>query len=284
MARVTCLQRATWGITRSEDHTMHFDIFTLFPAMFAGPLDDSIVKRARAAGIVSLALHNIRDFAEGKHAVTDDYPYGGGGGMVMKPDPIFRAVETVLDLPPRQADAAAGDAATPIILLTPQGRRFTQRVAWELAEQPRIALICGRYEGVDERVRRHLCSDEISVGDFVLSGGEIAAMLVVDAVTRLLPGALGQEHGADEDSHATGLLEYPHYTRPPDFRGWRIPDVLISGHHSNVQRWRRQQALLRTWQRRPDMLELAWLTGDDLQFLERLQAEPELAARFEEGL
>ena len=263
---------------------MHFDIFTLFPAMFTGPLDDSIVRRARDAGIVSLALHNIRDYAEGKHAVTDDYPYGGGGGMVMKPDPIFRAVETVLDLPQRQAGGEPVDQTTPIILLTPQGRRFTQRVAWELAEQPRIALICGRYEGVDERVRRHLCTDEISVGDFVLSGGEIAAMLLVDAVTRLLPGALGQEHGADEDSHATGLLEYPHYTRPPSFRGWQIPDVLVSGHHSNVERWRRQQALLRTWQRRPDMLELAWLTGDDLKFLERLDAEPELAGRMEDGL
>ncbi len=231
-----------------------------------------------------MALHNVRDYAEGKHAVTDDYPYGGGGGMVMKPDPIFRAVETVLELTPRQASEAADNAATPIILLTPQGRRFTQRVAVELADHPRIALICGRYEGVDERVRRYLCNDEISVGDFVLSGGEIAAMLIVDAVTRLLPGALGQEHGADEDSHATGLLEYPHYTRPPDFRGWQIPDVLVSGHHSNVARWRRQQALLRTWQRRPDMLEMAWLTEDDLTFLERLEAEPELAERLQQGL
>ena len=263
---------------------MHFDIFTLFPAMFVGPLDDSIVKRARDAGIVSVALHNIRDYAEGKHAVTDDYPYGGGGGMVMKPDPIFRAVETALDLPQRQADVEPTDEATPIILLTPQGRRFTQRVAWELAEHPSVALICGRYEGVDERVRRHLCSDEISVGDFVLSGGEIAAMLIVDAVTRLLPGALGQERGADEDSHATGLLEYPHYTRPPDFRGWRIPDVLVSGHHSNVEQWRRQQALLRTHLRRPDMLELAWLTGDDLKFLERLESDPGLPERLEQGL
>ncbi|MCB0002419.1 MAG: tRNA (guanosine(37)-N1)-methyltransferase TrmD [Anaerolineae bacterium] len=263
---------------------MRFDIFTLFPGMFAGPLDDSIVYRAREAGIVSVALHNIRDYAEGKHSVTDDYPYGGGGGMVMKPDPIFRAVETVLELSPRQADQPVGDAVAPIILLTPQGRPFTQRVAVELASHPRIALICGRYEGVDERVRRHLCTDEISVGDFVLSGGEIAALLIVDAVTRLLPGALGQEHGADEDSHATGLLEYPHYTRPPDFRGWQIPDVLVSGHHSNVARWRRQQSLLRTWQRRPDMLELAWLTEDDLRFLERLEAEPELAERFQQGL
>ena len=253
---------------------MHFDIFTLFPAMFTGPLDDSIVMRAREAGIVSLALHNIRDYAEGRHAVTDDYPYGGGGGMVMKPEPIFRAVESVLELPPRSAghepDPDQPSQPIPVILLTPQGRRFDQSVALELADHPRIALICGRYEGVDERVRRHLCTDEISIGDFVLSGGELAAMVIVDAVTRLLPGALGAEQGAADDSHATGLLEYPHYTRPPDFRGWRVPDILLSGHHGNVQRWRREQSLLRTAQRRPDMLETAWLTAEDLAFLERL--------------
>ena len=170
---------------------MHFDIFTLFPAMFAGPLDDSIVMRAREAGIVSLALHNIRDYAEGKHAITDDYPYGGGGGMVMKPEPLFRAVESVLGLPPRSADETPVETdpdslspPVPIILLTPQGRRFDQSVALELADHPRIAMICGRYEGVDERIRRHLCTDEISIGDFVLSGGELAAMVLVDAVTR----------------------------------------------------------------------------------------------------
>ena len=270
---------------------MHFDIFTLFPAMFAGPLDDSIVMRAREAGIVSLALHNIRDYAEGKHAITDDYPYGGGGGMVMKPEPIFRAVESVLGLPARSADEAsdASDAAQanpprPIILLTPQGRRFDQSVALELADHHRIALICGRYEGVDERIRRRLCTDEISIGDFVLSGGELAAMVIVDAVTRLLPGALGAEQGAADDSHATGLLEYPHYTRPPDFRGWRVPEILLSGHHANVLRWRRQQALLRTALRRPDMLETAWLTQDDLAFLERLEREPELAQRLQSDL
>ena len=263
---------------------MHFDIFTLFPAMFAGPLDDSIVMRARQSGIVSLALHNIRDYAEGKHAITDDYPYGGGGGMVMKPEPIFRAVESVLGLAPRAAtessDSSEGgrpDQPVPIILLTPQGRRFDQSVALELADHARIALICGRYEGVDERVRRYLCTDEISIGDFVLSGGELAAMVIVDAVTRLLPGALGAEQGAADDSYATGLLEYPHYTRPPDFRGWRVPDILLSGHHANVLRWRRQQALLRTALRRPDMLETAWLTQEDLAFLERLEREQELA-------
>lgn len=255
---------------------MHFDIFTLFPAMFAGPFDDSIIKRAREAGIVSIALHNIRDYAEGKHLITDDYPYGGGGGMVMKPDPIFRAVEAVLGL--EEASAAHPvKPPQPVILLTPQGRKFDQSVALELADHPRVALICGRYEGVDERVRQHLCTDEISVGDFVLSGGEIAAMVVVDAVTRLLPGALGQEHGADDDSHATGLLEYPHYTRPPDFRGWKVPEPLLSGHHANVARWRRQQALRRTWQRRPDMLETAWLTQEDLAFLAALEAEEDAA-------
>jgi tRNA (guanine37-N1)-methyltransferase len=270
---------------------MHFDIFTLFPAMFAGPLDDSIVMRAREAGIVSLALHNVRDYAEGKHAVTDDYPYGGGGGMVMKPEPIFRAVESVLGLAARAATESSDssedgrpDRPAPIILLTPQGRRFDQSVALELADHARIALICGRYEGVDERVRRYLCTDEISIGDFVLSGGELAAMVIVDAVTRLLPGALGAEQGAADDSHATGLLEYPHYTRPPDFRGWRVPDILLSGHHANVLRWRRQQALLRTAQRRPDMLETAWLTQDDLAFLERLEREPDLARTLVEPL
>ena len=223
--------------------------------------------------------------------ITDDYPYGGGGGMVMKPEPIFRAVETVLGMiagGQQDGGSVVADgqplAKTPIILLTPQGRLFNQSVALELADHERIVLICGRYEGVDERVRRYLCTDEISIGDFVLSGGEIAAMVIVDAVTRLLPGALGAEHGADEDSHATGLLEYPHYTRPPDFRGQRVPEVLISGHHANVARWRRQQSLLRTALRRPDLLETAWLTDDDLAFLKRLEADPELAQRLQQDL
>lgn len=254
---------------------MHFDIFTLFPEMFVGPFDDSIIARARRAGIVSISLHNIRDYADGKHRITDDYPYGGGGGMVMKPEPIFRAVETVLGLEPRRADAELPPPPVPIILLSPQGRTFNQSVALELAEHPRLALICGRYEGVDERVRAYLCTDEISIGDYVLSGGEIAAMVIVDAVTRLLPGALGQEHGAEQDSHATGLLEYPQYTRPPEFRGWRVPEVLLSGHHERVARWRRQQSLLRTWQRRPDMLETAWLTKEDLDYLATLTAASE---------
>jgi tRNA (guanine37-N1)-methyltransferase len=168
--------------------------------------------------------------------------------------------------------------------LTPQGRRFDQSVALELAGYERMVLICGRYEGVDERVRRYLCTDEISIGDYVLSGGEIAAMVIVDAVTRLLPGALGFERGADEDSHATGLLEYPHYTRPPEFRGLRVPEVLLAGHHANVATWRRQQSLVRTALRRPDLLETAWLTDDDLAFLKRLDADPELAQRLQQAL
>ncbi|MCC7353356.1 MAG: tRNA (guanosine(37)-N1)-methyltransferase TrmD [Anaerolineae bacterium] len=242
---------------------MHFDILTLFPGMFAGPLSESIIQRAQATGLVSIALHNIRDHAADKHHVTDDYPYGGGGGMVMKPGPLFAAVEAILGPEPR----ASG---VPIILLTPQGRQFAQGVAQDLADRERILLICGRYEGVDERVREYLATDELSIGDYVLSGGELAAMVVVDAVTRLLPGALGDPTGALDDSHATGLLEYPHYTRPPEFRGWRVPEVLLSGNHGEIARWRRQEALRRTLARRPDLLARASLTAKDREFLRSL--------------
>jgi tRNA (guanine37-N1)-methyltransferase len=267
---------------------IHFDIFTLFPGMFDGVFADSILKRAQEAGILSVVLHNIRDYAEGRHRVTDDTPYGGGGGMVMKPEPIFRAVETVLshepgwrlaspsDEPPVHASAverAALPVGVPIILLSPQGRTFTQKVAEELAQCRRIALICGRYEGVDERVRRGLVSDEISIGDFVISGGELAAAIIVDAVTRLQAGALGCEMGAFEDSFATGLLEYPQYTRPANFRGEGIPEILVSGDHARVARWRREQALRRTWQRRPDLLVSAPLSDVDRKFLARLAEE-----------
>ncbi len=281
---------------------LHFDIFTLFPGMFVGIFDDSILKRAREAGIISVALHNIRDYALGRHRITDDTPYGGGGGMVMKPEPIFRAVETVLSHEPgwslpapsvvSAASAGRGEAAmdpeeesvsgepgiilpadVPIILLSPQGRRFTQAVAQELAGYRRIALICGRYEGVDERVRTGLATDEISIGDFVISGGELAAAIIVDAVTRLLPGALGCEMGAYEDSFATGLLEYPQYTRPAVFRGQGIPEILTSGDHARVARWRREQALRRTWERRPDLLRSAPLSDADRAFLARLEQE-----------
>jgi tRNA (guanine37-N1)-methyltransferase len=273
---------------------IHFDIFTLFPGMFSGFLADSILKRAQAAGVLSVALHNIRDYAEGRHRVTDDTPYGGGGGMVMKPEPIFRAVETVLTRPPGWAFVATPDAAepppvegpvdlpedAPVILLSPQGRTFTQSVAEELARHARIALICGRYEGVDERVREGLVTDEISIGDFVISGGELAAAIIVDAVTRLQPGALGCDMGAYEDSFATGLLEHPQYTKPPAYRNARVPDILASGDHARVARWRREQALLRTWLHRPDLLNSAPLSEQDRKYLEKLKRE---AADHESG-
>jgi tRNA (guanine37-N1)-methyltransferase len=231
--------------------------------MFRGPLEESILKRARESGRLSIALHNIRDYTTDKHHVTDDVPYGGGGGMVMKPEPIFAAVEATL----------AGEADVPIILLSPQGRLFTHSVAAELSRYQRILLICGRYEGVDERVRQYLATDEISIGDYVLTGGELAAMVVIEAVTRLLPGVLGDPSATFEDSHARGLLEGAHYTRPADFRGWEVPEVLLSGNHAAITRWRREQALRRTFERRPDLLAQADLAQQDQEFLARLAAD-----------
>lgn len=256
---------------------LRFDIFTLFPEVCGAYLDTSILQRARQRDLLEVHLHNIRDWTSDRHHITDDEPYGGGGGMVMKPEPIFKAVEDVLGAPP----------GCSLILLTPQGRPFTQQVAQELAgpalqaftaraqvpdAQARLALLCGRYEGVDERVRQHLVSDQISIGDYVITGGELAALIIVDAVARLIPGVLGDPDGALDDSHASGLLEYPHYTRPPEFRGWRVPDVLLSGDHGRVARWRREQSLLRTWQHRPDLLERAPLSAADLKFLAALEA------------
>ncbi len=262
---------------------MRFEIFTLFPGMFESPLRESMVKRAIESGLLEVRLHNIRDYAEGRHQVTDDYPYGGGGGMVMKPEPVFSAVETVLELEVRGGEVGRENEAeltaqhpnpkVPIILLTPQGRVFNQQIALELAQCDRIALICGRYEGFDERIREHLATDEISIGDYVLTGGELAALVIVDAVIRLKPGALGDPTGAIDDSHASGLLEYPHYTRPPEFRGWQVPEVLLSGDHAKVDRWRREQALLRTWSRRPDLLGLAELTEVERDWLRQIAQE-----------
>jgi tRNA (guanine37-N1)-methyltransferase len=235
-----------------------FDVFTLFPDVFTPYLDTSILQRARESQLVEVQLHNIRAWTTDRHHVCDDIPYGGGGGMVMKPEPIFTAVESVLGAPP----------CCPLILLDPQGRVFTQVVAEELAQQSHLGLLCGRYEGIDERVHQHLVTDEISIGDYVLSGGELPALVLIDAITRLIPGALGDPEGAWDDSHATGLLEYPHYTRPPVFRGWGVPEVLLSGDHGRITKWRRQQALLRTRQRRPDLLDKATLSKSDRDFLD----------------
>jgi len=254
---------------------MRFDVFTLFPGIFDSPLKESMLKRAIESGLLDVQLHNIRDYAEGRHQVTDDYPYGGGGGMVMKPEPVFAAVESVLGLEvgnwKLEVGAESADTPStrsvqpltsniPIVLLTPQGRVFNQHIALELAQHDRVALICGRYEGFDERIREHLATDEISIGDYVLTGGELAALVIVDSVIRLKPGVLGDPTGAIDDSHVGGLLEYPHYTRPSDFRGWGVPEVLLSGDHAKVDRWRREQALRRTWLRRPELLERADLT------------------------
>ncbi len=255
---------------------MRIDVLTLFPGMFPGYLNESILKKAQELGQLEVHLHNIRDYARGKHRVTDEPPFGGGGGMVLKADVLFAAVEAVLGWAAdgkEQEGAGDREGAPPLILLSPQGRPFTQRVAQELAQHPRLLLICGRYEGVDERVRQHLATDEISIGDYVLTGGELAALVIIDAVTRLLPGVLGAEGAAETDSHASGLLEGPHYTKPADFRGWQVPAVLRSGHAAQIARWRRQESLRRTWQRRPDLLLTAPLTEEDRWFLAQLAAE-----------
>lgn len=248
---------------------LQFDILTLFPDMFQGPFQESIVKRAVDAGIVAIGIHNIRDYAPGRHRQTDDAPYGGGGGMVMKPEPIYNAVTQVLGA---DMDARGRDVA--VVLLTPQGRVLTHQVARELAHNRRVVLICGRYEGVDERLRALLVTDEISIGDYVLSGGELPAMVVVEAVTRLLPGVLGDPGASFEDSHAEGLLEYPQYTRPSEFHGLGVPEVLVSGNHAEVVKWRRRQSLRRTLERRPDLLERARLTAEERDYLKSLGWDP----------
>ena len=245
---------------------MRFEVFTLLPDVFPPYLESSILQRARQRGLLDVRVYNIRDYTHDRHHTTDDTPYGGGGGMVMKPEPVFEAIETVLGLQPGEAQPSI-----PVILLTPQGRVFTQRVAEELARHERIALLCGRYEGVDERIREHLVTDEISVGDYVLTGGELPALLIIDAVSRLIPGVLGDPTGAEDDSHSMGLLEYPHYTRPPEFRGWKVPDILLSGDHGKIEKWRREQALLRTFHKRPDMIEKAELSKADKKFVENLR-------------
>jgi tRNA (guanine37-N1)-methyltransferase len=239
---------------------MRFDVFSLFPHLLQPYLDASIIQRAIQNNLLEVHLHDIRAWTTDRHHITDDAPYGGGGGMVMKPDPVFAAVESLLGSPP----------VSPVILMTPQGRLFNQKVAGELVRHPRLAILCGRYEGIDERIREHLVTDEISIGDYVLTGGELPALAVIDAVARLVPGVLGDPDGAMNDSHASGLLEYPHYTRPLDFRGWTVPEVLLSGNHAEITRWRRRQSLFRTLQRRPDLLQTALLSATDHEYLEEL--------------
>jgi len=239
---------------------MRIHILTLFPNMLSGPFSESIIKRAADRGLVEIVIYNIRDYTSDRHHVVDDYPYGGGQGMVLKPEPISAAVESIKN-----------ESEVPVILLTPQGRLFNQMVAEELARYSEMVLICGHYEGVDERVREHLVTDEVSIGDYVLSGGELAAMVLVDAVVRQLPGALGAEEAVREDSHSSGLLEYPQYTRPRVFQGWEVPQVLLSGNHAEIARWRREQSIIRTLRRRPDLLERADLSREERMLLERMK-------------
>ena len=253
---------------------MRIDVLTLFPGIFAGPLDESILRRALEAGLIDIALHDLRDWATDKHRTVDDYTFGGGPGMLMKPEPLFAAVEAV---------RALHEAPAVTVLLTPQGQPLTRDVAAELAGAPRLLLICGRYEGVDERVREHLVDREVSAGDIVLSGGELPALMLIDAATRLVPGALGGRGSLDEESFEHGLLEYPQYTRPAEFRGWAVPDVLLSGNHAEIERWRRRQRLLRTRARRPDLLANAHLTSEERAWLEtQLETQPDTLDATEE--
>jgi tRNA (guanine37-N1)-methyltransferase len=236
---------------------LQINILTLFPQIFEQYLKTGIFQRAINKGLVKINVHNIRDYTYDKHHITDDYPYGGGAGMLLKPEPIFKAVEKIKE------ESTSKDKRLSVILLTPQGRLFTQAIARELLRRKCLILICGHYEGVDERIREYLATDEISIGDYILSGGEPAAFVVTDAIIRLLPGVLGSEESHKDDSHIEGLLEYPQYTRPEVFRRWQVPEVLLSGNHARIKEWRRQQSILRTMERRPEMLKKAKLTPEE---------------------
>jgi tRNA (guanine37-N1)-methyltransferase len=241
---------------------LQIDILTLFPGAFSGYLQHSIIGRAIERNFVDIRLHDIRSFTHDKHGTADDYPYGGGAGMVMKPEPVFEAVESI--------KSGIEKSEYPVILLTPQGKILTQEIAEKLASLQNIILICGHYEGIDERVAEHLVTDEISIGDYLLSGGETAAMVIIDSLVRLLPGAIGSQTSLDEESHVGNLLEYPQYTRPPEFRGWHVPEVLLSGNHKEIAIWRREQSILRTARRRPDLLKRAALTEAEYKMLKSI--------------
>ncbi|MFC4775418.1 tRNA (guanosine(37)-N1)-methyltransferase TrmD [Paenibacillus sp. GCM10023252] len=251
---------------------MRIDVLTLFPEMFDGVFGASILGKARDKGIAELRAVNFRDYSNNKHNTVDDYPYGGGGGMVLKPEPMFAAVR---DLVPAEGSKPR------IILMCPQGETFTQHKAEELSKESHLVFVCGHYEGYDERIRTHLVTDEISIGDYVLTGGELPAMVVIDSVVRLLPGVLGNETSAITDSFSTGLLEYPHYTRPAVYEGMEVPDILLSGHHSNIEAWRREQSLLRTLARRPDLLDKAELTDKERRWIAERKRELELELELE---
>ena len=242
---------------------MRFDILTLFPGMFAGPFDESIIKRGKDKQLIDISLHNIRDYALNRHQVTDDAPYGGGSGMVMKVEPLAACIEAVKVQHP----------SSTVVMTSPQGRPFTHAVAEELSRRDGLIIICGRYEGVDERIRHLYVEDDISLGDFVLSGGEIAAMTIVDAVTRLVPGVLGSGDSAECDSFCDGLLEYPQYTRPPEFRGLAVPEILLSGNHEMIRKWRRRESLRKTRALRPDLLEKVTLNVEDRKLLAELERD-----------
>ena len=242
---------------------MKFDILTLFPGMFTGPFDESIIKRAKDKQLIDISLHNIRDWATDRHQTADDSPYGGGAGMVMKAAPLAASIESI----------KLQNPLSTVVLTSPHGRRLTHNVAMELASKSGLIIVCGRYEGFDERIRTIYADDDISLGDFVLSGGEIAAMTIVDSVTRLIPGTLGSSESAESDSFGDGLLEYPHYTRPPEFKGISVPDALLSGNHELIRKWRRKESLRKTRTLRPDLLSIALLTKEDRKMLSEIEQE-----------
>lgn len=239
-----------------------FNIITIFPEIFSSPFKESIIKRAIEKEVVKINVYDLRDFTSDKHRITDDYPYGGGAGMIMKPEPLAEAIEKINK-----------KSLSRVILMTPQGRRFTQAKASELSQENKITIVCGRYEGIDERVRTHFIDDEISIGDYILTGGEIPAMVLIDSIIRLIPGVLGDETSAEEDSFSSDLLEYPQYTRPSNFRGYMVPEVLLSGNHEKIKKWRRRESLKRTLDRRPDLLKKAVLSDEDKNIMEEIKIQ-----------